>query len=80
MLRTARELRGCPEQLGTSRGVGCAGDLCSGAREAGCLLFVLLILPGFAAFWSTERWCGGGLVMSAGVCGLRESKPKQSHV
>lgn len=35
--------------------------------------------PGFAAFRSTDRWRGGGLVMSARVCSLRESKSKQGH-
>lgn len=50
-------------------------------RSSFCNIFLSFIQnhPGFAAFWSTERWRGGGLVISARVCCLRESKSKQGH-
>lgn len=76
MLGVAVEQRDCPEHLSTSQ-QGVVLETCAVVLEKwSCLVLVLrhhLIPPGVGAFWSTEHW-GGGLVMLARVCSPRESK------
>lgn len=75
-LGVAVEQRGCPEHLSTFQ-QGIVLETCAVVLEKWSWLVLVLrhrlISPGVAAFWGTEHW-GGGLVMLASVCSPRESK------